>query len=242
MTGGAAIDGPGYRHANTLLRVDGAQFLREPHALQTEAFGNVSLAVVVRDEQEAAQVLEQLEGNLTGSIYSDTHGADEVLYWQLEPLLRARVGRLLNDKMPTGVAVSAAMNHGGPYPSTGHPGLHRGRHPRIAAPVRRAAVVRQRAADATPRAAARREPGRARVATGGWRVDPGRRARAGLSRSTLPSHAQHDDAVGRDRHDVAVVAHAHVAVRPEVAHGNASRVDVQRGEVDRDLRRTRGHD
>jgi len=123
VTGGAAIDGPGYRHANTLLRVEGEQFLREPHALQTEAFGNVSLAVVVRDEQQAAQVLEQLEGNLTGSIYSDAHGADEVLYWQLEPLLRTRVGRLLNDKMPTGVAVSAAMNHGGPYPSTGHPGF-----------------------------------------------------------------------------------------------------------------------
>jgi NADP-dependent aldehyde dehydrogenase len=30
---------------------------------------------------------------------------------------------LLNDKMPTGVAVSAAMNHGGPFPATGHPGF-----------------------------------------------------------------------------------------------------------------------
>jgi NADP-dependent aldehyde dehydrogenase len=29
----------------------------------------------------------------------------------------------LNDKMPTGVAVSPAMNHGGPYPATGHPGF-----------------------------------------------------------------------------------------------------------------------
>jgi NADP-dependent aldehyde dehydrogenase len=34
-----------------------------------------------------------------------------------------KVGRMLNDKMPTGVAVSPAMNHGGPYPSTGHPGF-----------------------------------------------------------------------------------------------------------------------
>ena len=25
--------------------------------------------------------------------------------------------------MPTGVAVSAAMNHGGPFPATGHPGF-----------------------------------------------------------------------------------------------------------------------
>ena len=123
ITGGSAIDGPGYRHANTLLQVTGAQFLAEPHALQTEAFGNVTLAVVVQDEQEALAVLAQLEGNLTGGIYSDTRGGDDALYARLEPLLRQRVGRLLNDKMPTGVAVSAAMNHGGPYPSTGHPGF-----------------------------------------------------------------------------------------------------------------------
>ena len=30
---------------------------------------------------------------------------------------------MLNDKMPTGVAVSSAMNHGGPFPATGHPGF-----------------------------------------------------------------------------------------------------------------------
>jgi NADP-dependent aldehyde dehydrogenase len=123
VTGGSAIEGPGFRHANTLLRVSGARFLAEPHALQTEAFGNVSLAVVVRDEAEAQEVLAHLEGNLTGCIYSDTRGSDDVLYARLEPPLRQRVGRLLNDKMPTGVAVSPAMNHGGPYPSTGHPGF-----------------------------------------------------------------------------------------------------------------------
>ncbi len=42
---------------------------------------------------------------------------------RLAPHLRQNVGRLLNDKMPTGVAVSPAMNHGGPYPATGHPGF-----------------------------------------------------------------------------------------------------------------------
>jgi NADP-dependent aldehyde dehydrogenase len=123
VTGGAAVEGPGFRHANTLLRVSGAQFLAESHALQTEAFGNVSLVVVVRDADEALAVLNHLEGNLTGCIYSDTRGADDALYVRLEPPLRQRVGRLLNDKMPTGVAVSPAMNHGGPYPSTGHPGF-----------------------------------------------------------------------------------------------------------------------
>ena len=41
----------------------------------------------------------------------------------MERILRKKVGRLLNDKMPTGVAVVPSMNHGGPYPATGHPGF-----------------------------------------------------------------------------------------------------------------------
>jgi NADP-dependent aldehyde dehydrogenase len=123
VTGGTTLPPPGARHANTLLRVTGAQFLAQPRDLQTEAFGSSSLVVVVEDENEAASVLENIEGNLTGSIYSDTNGKDEAAYRRLAPLLRHRVGRLLNDKMPTGVGVSAAMNHGGPFPATGHPGF-----------------------------------------------------------------------------------------------------------------------
>jgi NADP-dependent aldehyde dehydrogenase len=123
VTGGKIGPAPGYRYANTLLRVSGEQFLHEPEKLQTEAFGNASLVVVVRDAAQAAAVLQQLEGNLTGCVYSDTGGADDAIYDALAPLLRQRVGRLINDKMPTGVAVSPAMHHGGPYPATGHPGF-----------------------------------------------------------------------------------------------------------------------
>ena len=121
VAGGGAL--PGNRFANTLLRASGDAFLAAPAALQTEAFGNASLVVVVRDADEAARLLDCLEGNLTGAIYSDTRGGDDALYAHLAPQLRARVGRLLNDKMPTGVAVTAAMNHGGPFPATGHPGF-----------------------------------------------------------------------------------------------------------------------
>lgn len=121
VTGGAPADEPGFRFQNTLLRCDGATFLANPAALQTEAFGNESLFVVARDAEQLAAIVQQFEGNLTGCIYSDTAGSDDDLYGQVEPALRQRVGRLLNDKMPTGVAVSAAMNHGGPFPATGHP-------------------------------------------------------------------------------------------------------------------------
>ncbi|MDP4584614.1 MAG: hypothetical protein NWT04_11915, partial [Verrucomicrobiales bacterium] len=58
-----------------------------------------------------------------GAIYSAISGKDDAAYDLLAPILRQKVGRLLNDKMPTGVAVSPAMNHGGPYPATGHPGF-----------------------------------------------------------------------------------------------------------------------
>lgn len=123
VTGGAPLPPPGYRYANTLLRVTGEAYLRAAEKLQTEAFGSAALLVVVKDGTEGGAVIDSLVGNLTGSIYSDSRGADDALYGRLAPRLRARVGRMLNDKMPTGVAVSPAMNHGGPYPSTGHPGF-----------------------------------------------------------------------------------------------------------------------
>ncbi|MBX3442057.1 MAG: aldehyde dehydrogenase (NADP(+)) [Planctomyces sp.] len=113
--------GSGFCSPNTLLRVDGKAFLRTPHALQTEAFGNASLIVVAKDEEELLGVVERLEGNLTGSLYTAADGSDDALYDRIVPTLRQKVGRLLNDKMPTGVAVSPAMNHGGPFPATGHP-------------------------------------------------------------------------------------------------------------------------
>jgi len=127
LCGGTPGGGKGYSFANTLLKASGAGFLRQPEKLQTEAFGNAALFVVTADANETVAVLTALEGNLTGSIYSAKDGpdavADQAAYELLEPILRDKVGRLLNDKMPTGVAVCAAMNHGGPYPATGHAGF-----------------------------------------------------------------------------------------------------------------------
>lgn len=109
--------------ANTLLQASGEQFLTDPETFQTEAFGNASLFVVADSVEQASEVIDSLEGNLTGCIYTATDGSDEAAYEKLAFALEPKVGRLLNDKMPTGVAVSPAMNHGGPYPATGHPGF-----------------------------------------------------------------------------------------------------------------------
>jgi 2,5-dioxopentanoate dehydrogenase len=123
VAGGTLENGRRQSYANTLLRVSATTFLKSAEAFQTEAFGNASLVVVADDPGQLIAAVQSLEGNLTGCIYSSTTGQDDQLYEQIVPHLRHRVGRLLNDKMPTGVAVSSAMNHGGPFPATGHPGF-----------------------------------------------------------------------------------------------------------------------
>ncbi len=123
VTGGKKMNTTGYCFANTLLRVSGEDFKKNPRALQTEAFGPVSLFVFAEDENQIVEIADLLEGSLTGTLYSHSKHEDNSLYQRIEPVLRPKVGRLLNDKMPTGVAVTPAMHHGGPYPATGHPGF-----------------------------------------------------------------------------------------------------------------------
>ncbi len=123
LTGGGEPESGRCAYANTLLRVSGSDFLSHPEGFQTEAFGNAALMVVADNLDELTESISRLEGNLTGCIYSAADGSDEAAYEKIAFELIPKVGRILNDKMPTGVAVSAAMNHGGPYPATGHPGF-----------------------------------------------------------------------------------------------------------------------
>ncbi|GAB5404915.1 MAG: aldehyde dehydrogenase (NADP(+)) [Aureliella sp.] len=121
-TGGGEIAGK-CSVENTLLSAPAASFIASPEVFQTEAFGNATLVVVADDVDQLRAVIESLEGNLTGSVYSASDDTDDAAYDVIAPALAKRVGRLMNDKMPTGVAVSSAMNHGGPFPATGHPGF-----------------------------------------------------------------------------------------------------------------------
>ncbi|MEM6980337.1 MAG: aldehyde dehydrogenase (NADP(+)) [Planctomycetota bacterium] len=121
VTGGGEPASDRCTVANTLMKTTASAFLSNPEGFQTEAFGNACLMVVADDVEQLCQTIRQLEGNLTGCLYtSDSELLDvDAISFELEP----KVGRLLNNKMPTGVAVSPAMNHGGPYPATGHPGF-----------------------------------------------------------------------------------------------------------------------
>jgi NADP-dependent aldehyde dehydrogenase len=66
-------------------------------------------------------VLEAVEGSLTISLHSQPEERD--LVGQLLRLARRRAGRILGAGVPTGVAVTWATHHGGPWPATTAP-LH----------------------------------------------------------------------------------------------------------------------
>ena len=121
LTGASPAEGAAFCYRNTVLQVSGSEFMANGEVLQQEAFGNATTVVLCANVDELHAALESLEGNLTGSIYSSATGEDDALYDSVAAILRFKVGRLMNDKMPTGVALSPAMNHGGPFPSTGHP-------------------------------------------------------------------------------------------------------------------------
>ncbi len=68
------------------------------------------------DEKELLEAAAAFTGNLTATVHAEADeaaGLAELLF-----LLRERAGRLLWNGWPTGVAVTWAMQHGGPYPAT----------------------------------------------------------------------------------------------------------------------------
>ncbi len=108
----AHVDGKG---APALFQTSARDFLAQ-HALHDEIFGPASLLVACADLEEMRCVAEQLEGQLTATLQIDEQ--DTAAARILLPILERKVGRILANGMPTGVEVSTAMVHGGPYPAT----------------------------------------------------------------------------------------------------------------------------
>jgi NADP-dependent aldehyde dehydrogenase len=98
-----------------VLTVDGKTFL-ENKILSHEVFGPVSVLVQCDDEQQLLTIINQLDGQLTGTII----GEPEELKNQDELIaaMQSRVGRLIFNGVPTGVEVCPSMIHGGPYPAS----------------------------------------------------------------------------------------------------------------------------
>lgn len=101
-----------------LFSTDADTFQRDA-VLSHEVFGSSSLIVRFSDLAQLAKALEGLEGQLTATLQMDA--ADAEAARSLLPILERKAGRILANGWPTGVEVSNAMVHGGPFPATSDP-------------------------------------------------------------------------------------------------------------------------
>ena len=90
-----------------ILKVSGAKFLANPK-LHKEVFGPFSVIVSCEDMAQLEEILNNLEGQLTGTILGN----------EKDDALQSRVGRILFNGVPTGVEVCSSMVHGGPFPAS----------------------------------------------------------------------------------------------------------------------------
>jgi NADP-dependent aldehyde dehydrogenase len=109
----------GWRATPAVLTTDLATWEREA-ALREECFG--PLTVVVRTPvPELVRAATSVPAGLAAALHIGAGGEDDALAEALLPPLTERFGRILFDGFPTGVAVSWAQQHGGPYPATTSP-------------------------------------------------------------------------------------------------------------------------
>jgi 2,5-dioxopentanoate dehydrogenase len=97
--------------AATLLEA----WLENPN-LQKEVFGPFTLIVRYRNIHQLHQALDRLEGQLTITLLAAEKELEAL--GELSMMAREKCGRLLFSGVPTGVEVSHAMTHGGPFPAT----------------------------------------------------------------------------------------------------------------------------
>jgi alpha-ketoglutaric semialdehyde dehydrogenase len=95
--------------------VSGTDFLNNK-ALFDEHFGPVALHVIADDANQLLEIAAQIPGQLTTSIWANQ--ADVAEFKELFDILEEKAGRLMINNVPTGVEVTHAMLHGGPYPAT----------------------------------------------------------------------------------------------------------------------------
>ena len=113
IPGVEVIAGGGSATAPTVLAADAATLLAHDELLD-EVLGPVTVLVRYRDAVALDSALGMLEGSLTMTLHAEP-GEDIT---GLADWAASRAGRVLFGGWPTGVAVSWAQHHGGPWPAT----------------------------------------------------------------------------------------------------------------------------
>jgi NADP-dependent aldehyde dehydrogenase len=107
--------GAGLPVGAVVFETDARSFLASS-GLDGEIFGPTTLLVQNSSREQLLEIARGLEGHLTATILGTEQDLRE--YADLVGILEHKVGRLVFNGFPTGVEVSDAMVHGGPYPAT----------------------------------------------------------------------------------------------------------------------------
>ncbi len=109
-------ESPGKHCGRGALFSVGARDLLQHADVMNEVFGASSVIVRCANEAEMLEVAEHLEGQLTATLHLTAQ--DSAVAARLLPVVERKAGRLIANGWPTGVEVSHAMVHGGPFPAT----------------------------------------------------------------------------------------------------------------------------
>ena len=121
IVAGGAEHASACSRAPTLLEIDAGSLCPRPDAFLVEAFGNATLLVRCGDEAQLVAAAATARGSLGASLYAARDGRDDALWQPVADVLAARAGRVVENRMPTGLAVTPPMQHGGPWPSAAPP-------------------------------------------------------------------------------------------------------------------------
>jgi NADP-dependent aldehyde dehydrogenase len=102
--------------SNSAIGIVSAEVVLKNKKLTDEIFGPFSLFVECKSLNQLKDLVKIIPGQLTATILS--HQDDHSKLVPLVAQLKNKVGRLLFEGVPTGVAVNQAMQHGGPYPAS----------------------------------------------------------------------------------------------------------------------------
>ncbi len=101
-----------------LLLADAGAFATHDR-LGEEIYGPATLAVRCGSKDEVLASARRLRGHLTATVHATRR--DLAAFPELLPILARKAGRVVLNGVPTGVEVTHAMHHGGPWPATTDP-------------------------------------------------------------------------------------------------------------------------
>ena len=103
----------------TVMTISAQDFLKNIEGAMREVFGPTAVVIDCASKEELLNIARSFSGTLASGIHGETN--DSTLPSELLPILEDISGRIVWNQWPTGLAVTWAMHHGGPYPASTNP-------------------------------------------------------------------------------------------------------------------------